>query len=123
MIEETAVPSPVGSRHSTESSGRFSINRANKSRIDSLTFTETVHSLRRVRATHCRRSVATSSGLPTLLTPAEVAGLLRTSKRAIYAMIGRGQLPGVVRIGRRVLLREADLVEWVRQKSAPSPKE
>jgi hypothetical protein len=34
-------------------------------------------------------------------------------------MIERGQLPGVVRIGRRVLLREADLLEWLRQKSAP----
>jgi excisionase family DNA binding protein len=50
-----------------------------------------------------------------MLTPLEVAGLLRTSKKAIYAMVERGQLPGVVRIGRRVLLREADLVEWLRQ--------
>jgi excisionase family DNA binding protein len=62
---------------------------------------------------------APSSRLPTLLTPAEVAGLLRTSRCAIYAMVERGQLPGVVRIGRRVLLREADLLEWLRQKSAP----
>jgi excisionase family DNA binding protein len=56
-----------------------------------------------------------------LLTPAEVADLLRTSKSAIYSMIERGRLPGVVRIGqRRVLLRESDLLEWLRQKSAPS---
>jgi excisionase family DNA binding protein len=52
--------------------------------------------------------------LPTLLLPAEVAGLLRTSRKAVYAMIERGQLPGVVRLGRRVLVREADLLEFLR---------
>jgi excisionase family DNA binding protein len=41
-----------------------------------------------------------------LLTPTEVAALLRTSRKAIYTMIERAQLPGVVRIGRRVLVRE-----------------
>jgi excisionase family DNA binding protein len=55
-----------------------------------------------------------------LMTPGEVALVLRTSRKAIYAMIERGQLPGVIRIGRRVLIREAKLVEWLRQKSAPS---
>jgi excisionase family DNA binding protein len=52
-----------------------------------------------------------------LLTPDDVASLLRTSRKAIYAMVERGQLPGIVRIGRRVLLREAELIEWLRQKS------
>ena len=60
------------------------------------------------------------SRFPSLLTPAEVGTLLRTSRKAIYAMIERGQLPGVVRIGRRVLIREADLLDWLRQKSTPS---
>jgi excisionase family DNA binding protein len=50
-----------------------------------------------------------------LLTPDEVAALLRTSRKAVYAMVERGQLPGVVRIGRRVLVLEADLVQWLRQ--------
>ena len=45
------------------------------------------------------------SRTPVLLTPTEVAGLLRTSRKAIYTMIERGQLPGVTRIGRRVLVR------------------
>jgi excisionase family DNA binding protein len=58
--------------------------------------------------------------LPTLLTPTEVANLLRTSKAAVYAKIERGQLPGVVRIGRRVLIREAEMVEWLRRNTAPS---
>ena len=50
-----------------------------------------------------------------LLTPDEVAALLRTTRKAVYAMIERGQLPGVVRIGRRVLVLEADLLQWLRQ--------
>ncbi len=35
-------------------------------------------------------------------------------------MIERAQLPGVVRIGRRVLVREEALLDWLRQKSTPS---
>lgn len=58
--------------------------------------------------------------LPTLLTSDEVAAALRTSRKAIYAMIERRQLPGIVHIGRRVLIREDDLLRWLRQKSAPS---
>ena len=62
--------------------------------------------------------------LPVLLTVDEVADLLRTTRRAVYAMIERRQLPGVTRIRRRVLLRADDLVHWLDQKCcAPSPKE
>jgi excisionase family DNA binding protein len=43
-----------------------------------------------------------------LLTVKEVALVLRTSQKAIYAMIERRQLPGILRIGRRVLIRRAD---------------
>jgi len=57
---------------------------------------------------------------PVLLTPNEVADLLRTSRKAIYTMIERAQLPGIVRIGRRVLVREDALLDWLRQKSRPS---
>jgi excisionase family DNA binding protein len=55
-----------------------------------------------------------------LLTVTDVAELLRTSRKAIYTMVERGQLPGVIHIGRRVLLREDALVDWLRQKSTPS---
>ena len=58
--------------------------------------------------------------LPMLLTVDDAAELLRTSNRAIYAMIERRQLPGIVRIGRRVLLRADDLLHWLDQKSASS---
>ena len=54
-----------------------------------------------------------------LLTTTEVAELLRTSRKAIYAMVERGQLPGIVRIGRRVLVREDALPDWLCQKSTP----
>ena len=62
-------------------------------------------------------------GLPLLLNVDEAADLLRTSRRAIYAMSARRQLPGVVRIRRRVLVRSADLLDWLHQKRAPSPEE
>ena len=62
--------------------------------------------------------------LPTLLTVDEAADLLRTTRRAIYMMLERHQLPGVTRIGRRVLFRSAVLLDWLDQKSrASSPKE
>jgi excisionase family DNA binding protein len=58
-----------------------------------------------------------------LLTVPEVGTLLRTTPKAIYAMAERGLLPGTVRIGRRLLVRREDLLDWLRQKSAPSLRE
>lgn len=43
--------------------------------------------------------------LPLLLNVEETAELLRTSRMAVYTMAARGQLPGVFRIGRRLLVR------------------
>jgi len=61
--------------------------------------------------------------LPVLLTVDEAAAFLRTTRRAIYAMVERLQLPGVIRIRRRVLLRADALLHWLDQKRASSPKE
>ena len=61
-----------------------------------------------------------SAELPSLLTVDETAALLRTSRKGVYAMAERRLLPGVTRIGRRLLVRRDDLLEWLRQKSAPS---
>ncbi|MDC3958525.1 helix-turn-helix domain-containing protein [Polyangium jinanense] len=71
------------------------------------------------------RSASTSSTpdgpLPILLTPDEVAALLRTTRKAVYAMAERGTLPGVVRLGRRVLFHRDNLLSWLDGRRAPSP--
>ena len=59
--------------------------------------------------------------LPALLTIGEVAGVLRTTPKAVYAMAERGQLPGVTRIGRRLLVRRDDLLSWLDERRAASP--
>jgi excisionase family DNA binding protein len=59
--------------------------------------------------------------LPVLLTMGEVAVLLRTSRKAAYAMAERGQLAGLIRIGRRLLVRRDDLVLWLDERRAASP--
>jgi len=53
------------------------------------------------------------SSLPFLLTAAEAAKLLRTTRAAIYVRIERGLMPGVVKDGRRVLIRRDDLLRYV----------
>ena len=67
-----------------------------------------------------RSDLVTPHSIPALLTSGEVAALLRTTRKAVYAMVERGQLPGVVRLGRRVLFRQDAMVEFLRQKAAPS---
>ncbi len=65
----------------------------------------------------------TREELPLLLTADETAELLRTSRTAVYAMAARGQLAGVRRLGRRLLVRSDQLLDWLDQKCAPSPEE
>jgi excisionase family DNA binding protein len=48
-----------------------------------------------------------------LLTPDEVATVLRTSRKSVYSMIERGQLPGIVRLGRKILVRRDRLLRWL----------
>jgi excisionase family DNA binding protein len=48
-----------------------------------------------------------------LMTPEEVAAFLRTTVEAVYKKVQRGQLPGVVRLGRTVLVRRQDLRKHV----------
>ena len=67
-----------------------------------------------------RQEVVRHHNLPILLDAAQVAEVLRTSKKAVYALVERRQLPGVIRLGRRVLFREDALLDFLRQKSEPS---
>jgi excisionase family DNA binding protein len=53
------------------------------------------------------------------LTVGEVATLLRTSAKAVYCMAERGQLAGVTRIGRRVLVNRDVLLSALNKKSTP----
>ena len=62
------------------------------------------------------------TSLPFLLKAEDAALLLRTTRKGIYAAAGRGQLPGAVRIGRRLLFRRDDLLQWLTSR-APSPME
>jgi len=68
-----------------------------------------------------RRPPPSIDELPVLLTMGEVAALLRTSRKAVYAMGERGQLAGLTRIGRRLLVRRDDLLSWLDERRAASP--
>lgn len=57
------------------------------------------------------------------LTVPEVGVMLRTSPKAIYSMVERGQLPGVVRLGRRVLVRRSELLDFLDHNSTSSLQE
>lgn len=61
--------------------------------------------------------------LPLLLTVDDMAAFLRTTRHAIYAMVERDQLPRPLRIGRRLLLRRDELLDWLNQKRTSSLKE
>ena len=61
--------------------------------------------------------------LPVLLTSGEMAGILRTTRKAVYAMAERGQLPGATRVGRRLLIRRDDMLQWLNERRAPSAEE
>lgn len=67
--------------------------------------------------------MSSRESLPLLLTVNETAAFLRTTRKAVYVMIERGLLPGVTRIGRRVLVRSTDLLDFLDHNRAPSLQE
>jgi len=59
-----------------------------------------------------------------MLTPDEVARLLRTSRAGVYAAAARGSIPRPTRIGRRVLFAEDALLRFLatgRPEEPPMP--
>jgi excisionase family DNA binding protein len=50
-----------------------------------------------------------------LMSPDELAKWLYCSRKAIYHRVQRGQLPGVVRLGRRLYFRRSTVLNFVRQ--------
>ncbi len=76
------------------------------------------------------RSMATSrasrkEALPVLRTPDEVAGWLGITRKSLYNMVDRGQIPGsaIVRIGTRIRFDESRLKDWIAEKRAAPSKE
>ena len=58
------------------------------------------------------------SDYPVMLTANEVAEVLRTSRAVIYEMVRLGKLPGVVHLGRKVLVRRDRLLEFLRERES-----
>lgn len=56
-----------------------------------------------------------------LMTPDEVAALLRVTRKAVYARSDRGQFPKV-KIGGSVRFRRGDLLAFIAAGRAPSPR-
>lgn len=68
----------------------------------------------------------TSDGQPPLdkviYTAEEVGHLLGCSPKAVYAKASRGQLPGVFRVGRSLRFRGRELLPFILEGRAPSPR-
>ena len=77
----------------------------------------------RARAPRARRpnQPLAADELPQILDANEVASLLRTTRAAVYAMVERHQIPGVMRIGRRVRFRRDTLLVWLGGLEEPGP--
>ena len=54
-----------------------------------------------------------------LMTAEELAMWLHCSRRAVYDRVYRGQLPGPVRVGRRLYFVRDSVLAWLRESSEP----
>lgn len=64
--------------------------------------------------------LAGSSALPEALTVDEVASLLRVDRKSVYAAVSRGEIPGVLRVGRLIRFSREAVLRWVREGQAAS---
>lgn len=55
----------------------------------------------------------TKTSLPDLMTADEVALALRKTRKAVYTMAERGQLPGAFKMGHRLFVRQDLLASWL----------
>jgi excisionase family DNA binding protein len=65
---------------------------------------------------------ADGAELPAVLTPDDLAALLRVRKRAVLDAIQRGELPGVRRVGRRIRADRDTVLRWLADGRGQSPK-
>jgi excisionase family DNA binding protein len=60
-----------------------------------------------------RTSLPGFDSLPLLLQAEEVAQLIRVSRKAVYTMAERGEIPGVTKLGRRLRFRRDAIEAWL----------
>ena len=58
-----------------------------------------------------QKTVATD--LPMVMTVDEVASMLRLNRKTVYEMISKGQIPGVVRTGRKIRISRQAVLNWI----------
>lgn len=71
-----------------------------------------------------REPVPVSSAAPPILTVEELAALLRLDHKTVYAMVNRGEIPGVRRFGRTLRIHRDTVLQWMAngQGQAPRPR-
>lgn len=69
------------------------------------------------RSTGERASGGANGEVSPLMTADELAGWLHCSRRAVYDRVYRGQLPGMVRVGRRLYFLRESVLAFLREGS------
>lgn len=59
--------------------------------------------------------VGTETTVPDLMTPKEVAAMLRTTEGSLATRRNRGSGPRFLRAGRRILYARADVLAWLQE--------
>jgi len=60
--------------------------------------------------------LATVSAIePVIITPDELAALLRLDRKTVYTAIARGEIPGVRRFGRTLRISRDAVLAWLRE--------
>jgi excisionase family DNA binding protein len=65
---------------------------------------------------------AADPALPMVLTPDELAKMLRVRRRSVYEAISRGDIPGVRRIGRKVRIDRDSVLAWMADGHGRAPR-
>jgi excisionase family DNA binding protein len=62
------------------------------------------------------------SELPVILTVDELAALLRCDRKTLYAAIGRGEIPGVRRLGNVIRIHRDAVLRWLADGQGRAPR-
>ena len=68
-----------------------------------------------------QEQAATEPEPPALLTPQDVARELQVSYSLACKMIKRGEIPGIVKIGKCSRVRRSDFDRWLIEQAQPEP--